>query len=48
MIGFVFEAENKNTKKRVALKRIEKTSNSLSREYEILQIIQGCENVVKM
>ena len=32
-LGFVFEAENRNTKDRVALKRVEKVSNQLSREY---------------
>jgi hypothetical protein len=44
----VFEAENVATKQRVALKRIEKVSSALSREYEVLQLIQGCENVVKL
>jgi hypothetical protein len=32
----------------VALKRIEKASDALSREYEILQMIQGCNNIVKI
>ena len=48
IVGYVFEAENRDTKKRVALKRIEKVSNQLSREYEILHLIKGCRNVVKI
>ena len=32
-VGYVFEAENRLTKKRYALKRIEKVSNQLSREF---------------
>jgi hypothetical protein len=44
----VFEAENVVTKRRVALKRIEKVSSALSREYEVLQMVQGSPNVVKI
>lgn len=47
-VGYVFEAENRATKKKYALKRIEKVSNQLSREYEILNLIKGCRNVVKI
>ena len=32
-LGYVFEAEDRVTKKKYALKRIEKVSNQLSREY---------------
>ena len=46
--GYVFEVENRSTKKKYALKRIEKVSNQLSREYEVLHMIQGCANVVKI
>lgn len=31
--GYVFEAEDRKTHKKVALKRIEKVGNQLSREY---------------
>lgn len=46
--GFVFEAENRKNQKRVALKRIEKVGNQLSREYEILHMIKSCPNVVQI
>jgi glycogen synthase kinase 3 beta len=46
--GYVFEAEDRKSQKRVALKRIEKVGNQLSREYEILESIKDCENVVRM
>lgn len=47
-LGFVFEAENRKNQKRVALKRIEKVGNQLSREYEILHMIKNCPNVVQI
>lgn len=46
--GYVFEAYDNRNKKKVALKRIEKVGNSLSREYEILFDIKNCEHVVKI
>ena len=46
--GYVFEAETRKNKKRVALKRIEKVGNQLSREYEILYMIKDCPNVVQI
>ena len=44
----MFEAEDRLTSKKVALKRIEKVGNQLSREYEILHMIKGVPNVVQM
>lgn len=46
--GYVFEAYDHKNKRRVALKRIEKVGNSLSREYEILFDIKNCDHVVKI
>lgn len=47
-LGFVFEAQHKSTKKKAALKRVEKSSGIISREFEIVQLIQGSPNVVKL
>lgn len=47
-IGYVFEAEDKNTGTRVALKRTMKVGNVVSREYEILSLMKGCPNVVQL
>ena len=44
----MFEAEDRLTSKKVALKRIEKVGNQLSREYEILHMIKGVPNVVQI
>lgn len=46
--GYVFEAFDKNLNRRVALKRIEKVGNQLSREYEILFDIKDCDHVIKI
>jgi serine/threonine protein kinase len=46
--GYVFEAYDNRNKKKVALKRIEKVGNSLSREYEILFDIKNCDHAVKI
>ncbi len=46
--GYVFEAFDHHTQKRVALKRIEKVGQSLSREYEILFDIKSCPHVIKI
>jgi chloramphenicol O-acetyltransferase len=47
-LGYVFEAYDNKHKRKVALKRIEKVGNSLSREYEILFDIKNCDHVVKI
>ncbi|CAD8177815.1 unnamed protein product [Paramecium pentaurelia] len=46
--GYVFEAYDHNRKQKVALKRIEKVGNQLSREYEILFEVKECEHIVKI
>lgn len=46
--GYVFEAYDRNLKRKVALKRIEKVGKHISREYEILSMIRECPNVIKM
>lgn len=47
-LGYVFEAYDHNRKQKVALKRIEKVGNLLSREYEILFEVKECDHVVKI
>lgn len=44
--GYVFEAYDHTNKRKVALKRIEKVGEQLSREFEILLDIKDCQNVV--
>jgi len=46
--GVVVEAEFRNSNKKCALKRIQKVGNQLSREFQILDIIKGMDNVVQM
>jgi len=46
--GYVFEAFDHTNQRKVALKRIEKVGNQLSREYEILFDIKDCDNIVKI
>jgi len=46
--GYVFEAWDHTNNKRVALKRIEKVGNQLSREYEILFELRDCDHIVKI
>lgn len=48
MLGYVFEAYDHNRKQKVALKRIEKVGNLLSREYEILFEVKECDHIVKI
>lgn len=47
-LGYVFEAYDHNKKRKVALKRIQKVGNKLSREYEILLDIKESDYVVKI
>ena len=46
--GYVFEAWDHMNQRKVALKRIEKVGNQLSREYEILFELKNCDHVVKI
>lgn len=48
VLGFVFEAIDVNSHKRVAVKRTQKVGNVVSREYEVLNKLKGCDNVVQM
>ena len=48
VLGFVFEAIDVNNHKRVAVKRTQKVGNVVSREYEVLNKLKGCDNVVQM
>jgi len=45
-IGYVFEAWDNNRDCKVALKRTQKAGNIISREYEVLDMLRGKENVV--
>jgi len=47
-LGYVFEAYDHSKKRKVALKRIQKVGNKLSREYEILLDIKESDYVVKI
>jgi hypothetical protein len=46
--GVVLEGEYRNSTKKCALKRIQKVGNQLSREFQILEMIKGMDNVVQM
>ena len=46
--GYVLEAVDNNSGKRVAIKRTHKVGKKLSREYQILELLNDCDNVVKM
>lgn len=46
--GFVFEAFDHNNQRKVALKRIEKLGNQLSREFEILLEVKESDHIVKI
>lgn len=46
--GYVFEAKDKTTGETVALKRTTKAGEYISREYEILEMLKGCENCVQI
>ena len=46
--GYVFEAFDKETKKKVAVKRTQKAGEFVSREFEVLDRLKDCDHVVKM
>jgi len=46
LIGYVFEAMDHNRQCKVALKRTEKAGSIISREFEILDMLRGEENIV--
>jgi len=45
-IGYVFEAIDPHTGESVAIKRTSKSGEYVSREFEVLDKLRGCENVV--
>ena len=46
--GYVFEAINLKTGRKVAIKRIEKVGKQLSREYEVLKALIGSTHCVQL
>ncbi len=45
-LGYVFEAYDRLHKKTVAVKRTTKAGEYVSREYEVLDRLRGCKNVI--
>lgn len=48
MLGYVFEAIDPNTGESVAIKRTSKSGEYVSREFEVLDKLRDCENVVQL
>lgn len=48
VLGYVFEAYDKTHKQTVAVKRTTKAGEYVSREFEVLDKLRDCKNVVKM
>ena len=46
LLGYVFEAIDPHTGESVAIKRTSKSGEYVSREFEVLDRLRGCENVV--
>jgi serine/threonine protein kinase len=46
--GFVFEAFDKNRNCKVAIKRTQKAGSTVSREFEILDMMRGQQNIVQL
>ena len=47
-LGYVFEAWDKESGQIVAVKRTQKAGEYVSREYEVLNRLRDCKNVVRM
>jgi serine/threonine protein kinase len=47
-VGYVFEAWDPTYNRLVAMKRVQKKSNQVSREYEMLIELQGCPNIIQL
>ena len=47
-IGYVFEAYDRDSKQTVAVKRTQKAGEYVSREFEVLDKLKDCKNVVRM
>ena len=48
VVGYVFEAIDPHTGESVAIKRTSKSGEYVSREFEVLDRLRGCENVVQL
>ncbi len=48
ILGYVFEAFDKKHNQTVAVKRTTKAGEYVSREYEVLDRLRGCKNVVQL
>ena len=48
VLGYVFEAIDPNTGESVAIKRTSKSGEYVSREFEVLDKLRDCENVVQL
>lgn len=46
--GYVFEAKDEESGQKVAVKRTQKAGEYVSREYEVLNKLKACNNVVRM
>jgi len=46
--GYVFEAIDPHTMESVAIKRTSKSGEYVSREFEVLDRLRGCQNVVQL
>jgi len=46
--GYVFEAYDYHRTCKVAVKRTQKAGNIVSREYEVLSLLRGAENIVQL
>jgi len=46
--GYVFEAYDRDSKQTVAVKRTQKAGEYVSREFEVLDKLKECKNVVRM
>ena len=47
-VGYVFEAVDPHTGESVAIKRTSKSGEYVSREFEVLDKLRDCENVVQL
>ena len=47
-LGYVFEAIDVNRNQKVALKRTQKAGNIVSREYEVLSLLENAPNIVQL
>ena len=46
--GFVFEADDAKTSKKVAVELTQKAGNVISREFEILDMLRGVDNCIQL